>query len=350
MKSIHTFSCACLALATALVPALAQTIITSPYNGEEVSSPFTLNMSASTCSAKPVTAVGYSLDNSASTSSWPAQYIDGPVAAPAGWHTLHLKVWNNSGGVCVTDVSIDVSSSPAPSSSGGSSSAGSVIPSGAVKVSGIQALGNWITVHDGGTSGSSSGTTKLVGSPSLTGTARLFANEFKDFGGQRYSVHFDDNDTSENFFYDAFVYIAGSASGFANLEFDLNQTMPNGQTVVMGFQCDSWVQRWDYSVNAGSPTHSKDTWGHSSAPCDVHNWGVNQWHHVQIHFSHNESGWVTYHTVWLDGVEHNLNVTAFSGYALGWDRAVIANFQIDGDSKGTTWGNVYLDEVAVYRW
>ena len=346
MMLTRTLSCACLAFGTALIPASAQTIIISPINGQDVSSPFTLNMNAITCASKPVTAVGYSLDNSSSTSSWPAQYIDGPVAAPAGWHTLHVKVWNASGAVCVTDVSVDVSSAPAASSSG----AGSIIPSNAVKVSGIQSLGNWITVHDGGTSGSSSGTMSLTNSPSMTGTARLFANQFNNYGGQRYSVQFDDNNTSQNFFYDTWVYIAGSASGFSNLEFDLNQTIPNGQTVIMGFQCNSWAQRWDYAVNGGSPTSPNDTWLHSYAPCNVHSWGANQWHHVQIYFSRNDSGWVTYHSVWLDGVEQDLNFTVFSGYALGWAPAILTNFQIDGNSSGTTWGNVYLDEITVYRW
>ncbi|MGA2889656.1 MAG: hypothetical protein ABSE51_16530 [Terracidiphilus sp.] len=346
MNLIRTLSCACLALTIAAIPAFTQTIITSPRNGQEVSSPFTLNMNASTCSSKPATAVGYSLDNSANTSSWPVEYINGPVAAPPGWHTLHVKVWNGSGGVCVTDVSIDVSSAPAAGSSG----AGSIIPSDAVKVSGIQALGNWITVHDTGTTGSSSGTMSLTSSPSMTGTSRLFANQFNNYGGQRYSVQFDDNETSQNFFYDAWVYIAGSAAGFSNLEFDLNQTMPNGETVIMGFQCDSWIQRWDYSVNGGSPTSPIDTWLHSYAPCNVHSWGANQWHHIQIYYSHNDSGWVTYHSVWLDGVEQDLNFTVFSGYDLGWAPGILTNFQIDGNSSGTSWGNVYLDEVTVYRW
>lgn len=337
--------CSCVALAIGVVPALAQTVITSPANGAQVSSPFTLNMTATTCSSQPVTAVGYSLDNSSNTSSWPAQYINGPVAAPSGWHTLHVKVWNGSGAVCVTDVSLDVSAGAVSNSTGNS-----IIPSNAVKVSAIQAMGNWITIHDGGTSGSSSGTMSLVNSPSLTGTARLFANQLNDFGGQRYSIQFDDNATSQNFFYDAWVYIAGSAAGFSNLEFDVDQTMPNGETIVMGFQCDSWIQRWDYSVNGGSPTSPNDTWLHSYAPCNVHNWGTNQWHHVQIYFSHNDTGWVTYHSVWLDGVEQDLNFTVFSGYDLGWGPAILTNFQIDGNSSGTTWGNVYLDELAVSRW
>ena len=345
MKLIHPLSCAILALVAAVVSTSAQTIITSPTNGETVSSPFTLNMSASTCSSQPVTAVGYSLDNSTNTSSWPVNYIDGPVAAPAGWHTLHVKVWNSSGGVCVTDVSINVGAVPAISLG-----SGSFIPSNAVKVSGIQTLGNWITVHDAGTPGWSSGTMSMASSPSMTGAARLFANEFVNYGGQRYSVQFDDNQTSQNFFYDAWVNIAGSADGFSNLEFDLNQTMQNGETVIMGFQCDSWIQRWDYAVNGGSPTSPYDTWLHSYAPCNVHSWRANQWHHVQIYFSRSDSGWVTYHSVWLDGIEQDLNFTVFSGYMLGWAPAIVTNFQIDGDSSGTTWGNVYLDEITVYRW
>ena len=344
MKLIRNSSCVCLVLAAAMLPVLAQTVINSPTNGEQVSSPFTLNMSATTCSSLPVSAVGYSLDSSSSTSSWPAQYIDGPVAAPSGWHTLHVKVWNDKGAPCVTDVSIDVDATPA------AGSAGSIVPSNAVGVSSIQSLGNWTAIHDGGTSGSSSGTMSLTSSPALTGTSRLFANQFNNFGGQRYSAQFDDNTTSQNFFYDTWVYIVGSSSGFANLEFDLNQTMPNGQTVIMGFQCDAWAQRWDYAVNGGSPTSPNDIWLHSYAPCNVHSWGVNQWHHVQIYFSHNESGWVTYHSVWLDGAEQDLNFTVFSAYALGWGPAILTNFQIDGNSSGTTWGNVYLDEMTVYRW
>jgi hypothetical protein len=332
---LHVF----LMFAVFATSALAETVITRPSNGEQVPSPFNLTMDASTCSSRPVTYVGYSLDNSTSTAIFAGQQMDGPVGAPSGWHTVHVKVWNDAGGVCVTDVAVNVA--------GGATS---VIPPDAVKVGSIQALGNWTATHDAATPGSSSGAMSLVNSPSLTGTARFFANQLNDFGGERYSVQFDDNTTSQNFFYDAWVYIAGSAVGIANLEFDLDQTMPSGETVLMGFQCDSWSETWDYTVNSGSPTNFQDVWLHSYAPCNVHSWGPNQWHHVQIYFSHNDSGWVTYHSVWLDGAEQDLNLTVFSGFDLGWGPTVGTNFQIDGDSSGTTWGNVYLDEVSVYRW
>lgn len=339
MKLVKALLPISLMISTMPIVAFAQTIVISPVNGTQVSSPFNLNMSASACSSQAVTSVGYSLDNSTSTTTFDAQSINGPVSSPNGWHTLHVKVWNGSGGVCVTDLSIDVSSG-----------ANGVVPANAVKVGSIQTLGSWTAIHDGGTPGSSSGTMNVSNSPSLTGAARLFANQFNNFGGERYTAQFDDNSTSQNFFYDAWVYIANNANGFSNLEFDLDQTMSNGETVIMGFQCDSWIDRWDYSVNGGSPTNSNDTWLHSYAPCNVHTWGANQWHHVQIYFSHDDNGWVTYHSVWLDGAEQDLNFNVFSGYDLGWGPAVLTNFQIDGNSSGTTWGNVYLDELTVYRW
>jgi hypothetical protein len=345
MRIVKILSPLFLMLITAAFSALAQTTIISPSNNEQVSSPFTLNMSATSCSSKPATAVGYSLDNSASTSSWSAQSIDGPVAAPSGTHTLHVKVWNEAGGVCVTDVTVDVNEAGTVASG-----ALAVVPSNATTVSGIQALDNWIAIHDGGTPGSSSGAMSMINNPSLTGAAKLFANQFKDFGGERFSVQFADDVNATKFFYDGWVYIADNANGFSNLEFDLEQTMANGETVIMGFQCDSWNGTWDYAVNGGSATKPNDTWGHSSAACNVRSWGANQWHHVQIHFSRNDSGWVTYNSVWLDGTEQSLNVTAFSGFALGWGPAIVTNFQIDGASSGTTWGNVYLDELEVYRW
>jgi hypothetical protein len=341
MKIAKTLSLLCSMLAIAAAPALAQTTISSPSNGATVSSPFTLETDSSTCSAQTVTYVGYSLDNSTSTAIFAGQTMNGPVSAPAGAHTVHVKAWNNYGNVCVTDVSFTV---------GTSSAATAVVPSYAATNSSLQTLSDWTEIHDGGTPGSSAGTMSIVSSPSLTGAAKLFANQLNDYGGERYAVQFSDDNTSTGFLYDTWVYIAENANGFSNLEFDLEQTMTNGETVIMGFQCDSWNLTWDFAVNAGSPTAYNDTWAHSKQPCNVHSWAPNTWHHVQIYETHNDSGWVTYGTVWLDGVAQPINVTAFSGYELGWGPALITQFQIDGDSAGTAWGNVYLDALTVYRW
>jgi hypothetical protein len=333
-----------LILAVAAAPAVAEVSVNSPTNDEHVSSPFKLDVTASVCSSDAVTAIGYSLDNSTQTTHWNSQSVNTSVSAPGGWHTLHVKAWNSKGEVCVTDVSIDVVS-------GSSGSGGlSVVPSSAAKVGAIQTLSGWQKVHDGGTPGSSSGTMSMSSSPSVGGASRLYANEFKDYGGERYWVHFSDDNSAENFLYDGWVYIHDSSSGFKNLEFDLAQTMENGETAMMAFQCDGWNHTWDYGINAGSASASKASWRHSSATCDAQNWSVNQWHHVQIYVSRNTSGSITYHAVWLDGNKQTIEATAFGGFDLGWGPAIITQFQVDGSSSGTTYGNVYLDDLTVYRW
>ena len=328
-------------LTAAAIPALAGTVVISPVNGAQVSSPFNLHMSADLCASLPVTSVGYSLDSSSATQAFAGQAMNGPVNAPVGPHTLHIKVWNGKGAICITDVGITV---------GGGTAFSAIVPSYAVSVGSIQAVGSWTQIHDGGTPGTSNGAMAVVSSPSLTGAARLFTTNFNYYGGQRYSAQFDDDTTSTNFFYDTWIYIANNSNGFSNLEFDLNQTMSNGVTVIMGFQCDTWAGRWDASVNAGSPTAFNDTWAHTAAPCNVHNWAPNTWHHVQVWYSHDPSGWVTYHAVWFDGGQQVLNTRLFSGYILGWGPAIVTNFQIDGSSSGATSAQVLLDHMIVYRW
>jgi hypothetical protein len=340
MRIVRNLTLVFLLLAAAAISTQAQTSVSSPVNGSQVGSPFNLTMYASTCYSNPVAFVGYSIDDSPNTAIFAGQAMNGPVTSGAGWHTIYIKVWDNYGNVCVTTVSVDVVSVNATS----------VIPSYAAGVGNIQALPGWAAIHDGGTPGWSVGALSITSWPSLSGSAGYFANEFGDYGGERYAVQFSSDTASQNLFYDAWVFIASDSNGFSNLEFDLNQTMPSGETAIMGFQCDTWNNTWDYAVNAGSPTQFNDTWGHSDQPCNIHNWAPNTWHHVQIYFSHDYNGWVTYHTVWLDGAEQDVNLTVFSGFSLGWGPAITTQFQIDGNSPGTTWGNVILDAVTVYYW
>ena len=348
MKIVRMLSIAGTLLLSATIPALAGTTITSPIDGSAVSTPFMLTMSADSCSNRPVTAVGYSFDSDPNTASWPDHQINGPVGPPPGVHKLHVKVWNDQGAICVTDLSVNVGGAPAAPPSG--DAALSRVPSSATVVSSIQNLGDWAQIHDGGTSGSSSGWTGTQASPSLSGSAREFATSFSNFGGQRYSVQFGDDSTSHNFLYDAWVYVAGDASGFKNLEFDLNQTMQNGQTALMGFQCDGWTGTWDYTINGGSPTAPWDTWQHSGAQCNPQDWAPNQWHHLQIHVTREDNGWVTYQSVWLDGAQQDLYARVFSGFALGWGPALVANFQVDGSTSGSTSSIIYIDNMTIYRW
>ena len=314
--------------------------VSSPGNGASLSSPFTLDASASACSSQPVGSMGYSID-SGGTVAVNGTTMNASVSTSSGAHTLHVKSWGNDGAGCDADVAITVS--------GGGSVPTSVVPSNAASVSSIQTLGDWIEKNDTGASGTSGGAMSMVSSPSLSGNARKFQTSYTNGGGERYYASFGDDTSSTNFFYDAYVYIASPSGSLANVEMDLNQTMPNGQTAIFGFQCDGYNSTWDVTKNAGSPTSPVDTWVHSGAHCNPREWSTNTWHHVQVYYWRTSSGTITYQTVWLDGAGQTIDETVPSAFALGWGPTLLTNFQVDGlGSSGST--TLYLDRVTIYRW
>lgn len=188
----------------------------------------------------------------------------------------------------------------------------------------------------------------VVSTPTHSGSSRKFVTNFTGSGGELYYVTYGDDTSATNFFYDGWVYISGTAATLGNIEMDMNQVMENGQTVIYGFQCDGWKGTWDYTENAGSPSKPNDTWVHSGAACNPRNWAANTWHHVQVYYSRNSSGAVTYHSVWLDGNEQSINATVNSAFALGWGPTLLTNFQVDGNGSGTA--TVYLDDLTISRW
>jgi hypothetical protein len=314
--------------------------VSSPGNGASLSSPFTLDARASACSSQSVGSMGYSID-SGGTVAVNGTTMNASVSTSSGAHTLHVKSWGNDGAGCDADVAVTVS--------GGGSDPTSVVPSNAVSVSSIQTLGNWIEMNDTGESGTSGGAMSMVSSPSLSGNARKFRTSYTNGGGERYYVSFGDDTSSTNFFYDAYVYIASPSGSLANLEMDMNQTMPNGQTAIFGFQCDGYNSTWDVTKNAGSPTRPVDAWVHSGAHCNPREWSTNTWHHMQVYYWRTSSGTITYQTVWLDGAEQTIHETVPSAFALGWGPTLLTNFQVDGlGSSGST--TLYLDKVTLYRW
>jgi hypothetical protein len=226
------------------------------------------------------------------------------------------------------------------------------VPADATVVSGIQALSNWQAAYDTGTSGSSGssdGEMALVADPTLSGQTRQFDSTYTNSGGERYYVSFGADTTATNFFYDVWVYLPAANAEIANLEFDMNQTMANGQTVIYGFQCDGYSNTWDYTENAGTPAVPVDRWLHSSASCNVQDWSINTWHHLQVSYFRDDDGNVTYDSVWLDNIQQSINATVPSAFALGWGSTLLTNFQVDG--RGTSGSSeVYLDSMTVYRW
>ena len=330
-------TCFLFVLSLSAVPALAGVTVNSPAANSQVSSPFNLSAYASQCSGQNIASMGYSMDSSTSTTVVSSASINASVSAPTGGHTLHVKSWGNSGAVCVTDVAIIVNSV-------------SIIPALAQSVSNIQTLSNWVGQNDSASSGSASGAMSITSSPSLSGAARKFSTSYRNYGSERYSATFADDTQASNFLFDAWVYIANPSTAIANLELDLNQVLSNGQTMLYGFQCDGWSGTWDFTANKGTAANFNDQWVHSSAPCNVRSWATNTWHHVQINYSRNDSGWITYKSVWLDGNQQNINATVFGLFSLGWSPTLLVNVQVDGSQSGSGSSVVYVDDLTVYRW
>ena len=313
----------------------------APAQSAEVQSPFTLSASSASCSGRAVVSMGYSLDSNTNSTTVKGGSLDSSVSSPAGPHVLHVKSWSSNGGACVSDVDITVSAS---------TSVLAMVPSEALKVSSIQSLSNWQGQHDTGTEGSSSGSMSVVNSPSLSGFARKFSFSFTNNSGQRFSDSFGDDTAPTNFLYDGWVYLPGPTSAIANVEMDMNQVIANGDTIIYAFQCDGWSGTWDYSENAGTASNPQVRWVPAKGTtCNPRKWTTNTWHHVQVWYSRDGSGNVTYHSVWFDNVEQPINATVFSEFDLGWAPVLVTNFQLDGvGSSGS--GTAYLDNLTVYRW
>jgi hypothetical protein len=218
---------------------------------------------------------------------------------------------------------------------------GPVVPPNATAASNLQKLSTWHFYHDPGTPGTSVGESSLVSTPSLSGNARQLATSYTDTGGELYGLSYANDSTAMNFLYDAWVWIEAGSS-IANLEMDSNQAMANGTTVAYTFQCSGYSKVWEYG--------SGGKWVPSSQACNPSAWETNTWHHVQIGYSRDDSGNVTYQSVWLDGAEQVINVTAPSTFSANWaPGAVQTQFQIDGiGAVGSS--ELYLDNLTIYRW
>ena len=298
---------------------------------------YSTKQTVSMASATAGSTIYFTTDGSApSTSSY---RYSGPITI-AGTMTVQAIAmapsYNNSG---LARASYVISASPK----------GPSIPSYAIVEKEIQQLPNWRIKHDSATSGTSTGSLTLVSDPTLSGQTGKFYTTFTNAGGELYSVSYGNDTDAKNFVYDAHVWIS-AGSVVSNLEMDNNQVMRNGDTVIYAFQCSGYTNTWEYTENAGTTTAPVAKWLRSTAPCNPSNWTRNTWHHIQISYSRDDSGNVTYHSVWFDGVESPINRTVNSAFSLGWALgAMVANFQVDG--LGTSGSStLYLDNFTISRW
>jgi hypothetical protein len=208
--------------------------------------------------------------------------------------------------------------------------------------------GGWQWSHDGGTSGTSTGSSYYaISSPSLGGTARQFTISYWNHGGEIYHLSFGNDAVATHFIYDTYVYIT-NPSQVANLELDMNQVLSNGQTVILGTQCSVYSGTWEYTyVSSGHPH-----WHTSNLSCNPKSWSANAWHHIQIATHRNSSGVVTHDWVAIDGNKRYFsNAVGFSGLNLGWARGdLLINLQFDGASSSSGYIKAYIDKLFIQRW
>jgi hypothetical protein len=310
-------------------PPAAATPAFSPVAGEYMSEQL-VKLSAATSNAS----IFYTTDGSTPTTSSTRYSEPIPVGKSAVIQAVAVAPGFSSSSLASADYVIKT---------------GPSIPPTAISVPGVQLLPNWKMNHDPATQGSSDGVMTLVTEPSLSGEVAKFATTFTNWGGEIYSKSYAKDPSVTNFLYDAEVWIEeGSVVG--NLEMDNNQVIANGDTVIYAFQCAGDSGTWDYSSNVGTRAKPVVKWLRSSQPCNPADWTRNVWHHVQISYSRDAVGNVTYKSVWLDGVEAEINKTVPSAFSLGWAAGTLmTNFQVDGVGAGGS-STLYVDNLTFYRW
>jgi hypothetical protein len=346
---------AVLAAAVFVQAAFASNItIASPLSGTTTSSPIWVRAHNVGCNGLTPTAFGFSIDNSTTTTMGAtANDVDFPnVSVSTGKHLIHFKAWVH-GGICpVVDDSINVvtatgTSGTSGTGSSGSSSVSSSIPSYAVASADLDTLNSWLGEHDSGTPGSSQGSTVFPATTPLYDDAREFYMTYSDRGGERWHNSFARNATATHFVLDTYVYVV-NPDQLANLELDLNQVMSNGQTVIFGTQCSTYSGTWEWTYYANGGFH----WHASNVPCKTINWTANTWHHIQIGFHRDNSGYVTHDWVNFDGVHSVFSgASGSSARSLGWALgSQVMNVQMDGYSKSSGSIKAYFHKTTFYEW
>jgi len=169
-------------------------------------------------------------------------------------------------------------------------------------------------------------------------------------GGEIFHASFGKDTAATHFIYDTELWL-NDPSSLANIEMDMNQVMANGETVIYGTQCDGYSGTWDVAMNLGTPEKPAVHWKHTNVACPKPStWEPQVWHHIQISYSRDENGVVTYETVSLDGQQQDfVGMTGSSAFHLGWGATLLTNFQLDGrGSNGSI--TAYVDKLTVSRW
>ncbi len=330
----------------------AAVTVASPVNGTSITSPAWIRAHNTGCDGVPPSAFGYSIDSATVTVMGVTAYdIDvAGQAIPSGSHTVHFKSWTASGACpTVNSTFIVGGTSGGLSNSGGSTGSGATygIPANAVSSGDLDSSHNWIAIHDGGTPGSSKGSSVYPANTPLYDDAREFYMTYTAKAGERWSLAYGKDATATYFVLDTYVLLT-NPSQVENLELDMNQVMPGGETVILGTQCSGVTGTWETAYTSGIYDH----WLSTNIKCNPRTWSANQWHHIQIAMHRDANGLVTHDWVNVDGTHSVFTQGArTSGHVLGWSAGtLLVNYQVEGENAGSGSVTSYIHKLTVFRW
>jgi hypothetical protein len=312
--------------------------VASPSDGARIASPVLVKAHNVGCDGFAPTSFSYSIDDSAGLVLGETPYdidvANDPV--PAGTHTIHFKSWTSHGMCPVVSATFTVgATSPY------------AIPAYAISSGDLDLSDGWHEIHDGGTPGKSEGTTTYPASTPLYDDARKFYMTYSDRAGERWATLVGVDRASTYFVLDTYVYLP-NPSEVLNLEMDVDHTLADGNTVILGTQCSGVNKAWEYAFTVGRLDH----WWATHLKCDPSTWTANVWHHVQVGMHHDATGIVTHDWVTFDGVTSNFeDATRQSSHFIEWAPGITnTQFQIEGSSATTGTATAYIHKLTVYRW
>jgi hypothetical protein len=321
----------------------------SPVNGVQISSPALIRAHNTGCDGVPPTSFGYSIDEAKGIVVGETAYdIDVThQAIPAGTHTIHFKSWTSRGECPTVNTTFKIAATVEPVPAAEAAASSPSIPSNAISSGDLDSSSKWTEDHDGGTPGSSKGSTVYPASTPLYDDARKFYMTYTDEAGERWSNTFVHDTVSTYFVLDVYVFLP-SPSEVKNIEMDINQVTSNGETIILSTQCSGEIGQWEYGDSVGSHDHWKST----GIACNPKNWAANVWHHVQIGEHRDTGGFVTHDYVILDGAYHAFNnATLESAHFLDWGTGDLnTQFQIEGSSSKSGTVTAYIHKLTIYRW
>ncbi len=324
------------------IPAFASVSVTSPSNGNTLSSPVNYVASSTSSCSKGVASMGVYVDNQLQVVV-NGHTMNTDVTISQGSHKTVVQEWDYCGGSTYTTVNITVSG-------GGGGGGGEFTNLQGSK--GWVAYGEYPPKYDICTDCGPGVTWSIKqhqSSPSMSGNSTEFGiggtHPYSDvlftlpLIGTHSSQGMPDSDHKiipnlHNFTYDLYFYVANLSLSQV-LEFDINQFF-NGMGFIYGHQCNlGGGHQWDIWDNVNKH------WVHTGIACNPVS---NGWNHLTLEVQRTSGNELLYKTITLNGTTHTLNKT-YPHYNCGNWYGVGVNYQLDGNSKQTEY-TTYADKFT----